>query len=124
MVKMKSLASYVDEYEVPKLSPRNQIVVKAGLPDADDTEALTDEDKEKRKKLHKQLKEAQEDENSFFMCLICFKVLLDPMECTKCDTAFCNDCITQWKKSQSDRCPINCSDPEYKKMNRFISKIL
>ena len=125
MVKMKSLASYVEEYEVPKLSPRNQIVIKSGLPDAENTEEnMTDEEKEKYKKLQRKLKESQEEENNFFMCLICFKVLLDPQECTKCDTAFCNDCITQWKKTTSDRCPLNCSNPEYKKLNRFISKIL
>jgi len=70
-------------------------VVKSGLvAPLVDMESFTEEEKASHLKLQKELKDAQEDENSFFMCLICFKVLLDPMECTKCDTPFCSDCIT------------------------------
>lgn len=33
---------------------------------------------------------------NYFQCNICLKVLVDPVECTKCQTAFCKECIAQW----------------------------
>mmetsp|Transcript_64106 Transcript_64106/g.119196 ORF Transcript_64106/g.119196 Transcript_64106/m.119196 type:complete len:136 (+) Transcript_64106:78-485(+) len=30
-------------------------------------------------------------------CLVCFDVLLDPMECPKCQTLVCRACSDQWK---------------------------
>jgi len=37
----------------------------------------------------------------FFICSICKKVLLEPMECNKCDTPFCGDCVEKWKKDNN-----------------------
>jgi hypothetical protein len=63
--------------------------------------------------------------DAFFVCSICSKVLNDPMECNKCDTPFCGDCIETWKQS-NDRCPgkDSCVSPEYIPMHRFVKNLL
>jgi len=61
----------------------------------------------------------------FFICGICKKVLLEPMECNKCDTPFCADCVEKWKKDNS-QCPgkEKCSSSEYIPMHRFVKNLL
>ena len=38
------------------------------------------------------------EDEKYFKCLICMKILSDPKECSTCRTAFCGDCIEGWKK--------------------------
>merc|ERR1711957_248232 len=63
--------------------------------------------------------------DKFFICGICKKVLLEPVECNKCDTPFCADCVETWKKDNST-CPAKerCSDCSYIPMHRFVKNLL
>lgn len=42
-----------------------------------------------------------------FKCLICSEVLLDPIECSGCQTSFCSECIRAWQ-TRSSECPNRC----------------
>jgi len=42
-----------------------------------------------------------------FKCLICAEVLLDPLECSGCQTSFCGECIKAWQ-ARSAECPNRC----------------
>ena len=42
-----------------------------------------------------------------FKCLICSEVLLDPVECSGCQTNFCSECIHAWQ-ARSSECPNRC----------------
>ena len=35
----------------------------------------------------------QEEILSHFTCLLCYGIALDPMKCTKCETAYCKTCL-------------------------------
>jgi len=73
--------------------------------------------------LNKKLADAKKESDHHFICTICFKVLYEPVECTKCQTAFCEDCIEGWKKNNRD-CPVRCDSVEYRAMHRFVKNIL
>ena len=68
---------------------------------------------------------AERRHDAFFVCSLCKKVLMEPMECNKCDTPFCADCLETWKKDH-DRCPgkDSCANPEYIPMHRFVKNLL
>ena len=34
-----------------------------------------------------------DEQNSYFNCTICMKIVLEPKECSNCQTLFCTDCI-------------------------------
>ena len=34
-----------------------------------------------------------EEQNAYFNCTICMKIVLEPKECSNCQTLFCSDCI-------------------------------
>ena len=42
-----------------------------------------------------------------FLCVICEKIVKNPLECPNCVGLFCLECI--WAKGLSDRCPKKCS---------------
>ena len=74
--------------------------------------------------LNRKLADAVSHENDHhFICTICFKVLKDPMECVKCQTSFCADCIDGWKRNNST-CPVRCDYASYKEMHKFVKQIL
>ena len=41
-------------------------------------------------------------------CRICHGVLLNPMECNKCENCFCMSCLQKWLK-ESGTCPFKCN---------------
>ncbi len=55
--------------------------------------------------------EKKSESFNFFTCTICMKVVCNPIECNKCQNAFCSDCIENWKKEREDMCPMQCEDP-------------
>lgn len=74
--------------------------------------------------LNQKLADAHAHENdSHFICTICFKVLHEPMECAKCQTSFCADCIDGWKRNNRT-CPVRCEYASYKEMHKFVRQIL
>ena len=64
----------------------------------------------------KQLMDGMEDH---FTCNICQKIVLDPKECTKCQTPFCSKCIDEWKQ-RSQNCPLRCDRTTYSDMHRLV----
>ena len=68
------------------------------------------------------------DFNAFFVCQICLKVILEPRECQKCQTAFCKKCIDTWiaqcPLENATRCPIRCVGTSFLPIHRFAKQEL
>lgn len=66
--------------------------------------------------------------NQFFVCQICLKVILDPKECIKCQTAFCAGCIDKWvgqsPLENNSSCPLRCTDTRFQPIHRFAKQEL
>lgn len=72
---------------------------------------------------------AQSDQNNYFTCAICLKVVHEPKECQTCNNLFCGSCILQWEgKDPQDAqdvivgskvCPFHCKQPKYGNIHRF-----
>ena len=60
------------------------------------------------------------EDEKYFKCLICMKILSDPKECSTCRTAFCGDCIEGWKKQKMKKCPLQCANDTYVDMHRVL----
>ena len=56
------------------------------------------------------------------VCSICLCVLEDPIECKKCETNFCSECINSWKQ-RNNKCPNNC-ELILSKSHRFLRSFL
>lgn len=71
----------------------------------------------------------KEDYKSFehmYICSICNGIIIDPMQCQKCENCFCNECISSWEK-KSTTCPFNCEKfvvKSSKIMKTLLSKML
>ena len=63
------------------------------------------------------------DHDNYFTCVICFKVLSDPKECSQCQTAFCSDCIEKWTRERRS-CPIKCQEARYCDLHRFVKNLM
>ena len=64
------------------------------------------------------------DLDNHYICSICFKVVSNPVECSKCNKAFCKECAEGWSK-QNSKCPISrCERPEYVPLHRYMLKLL
>ena len=60
-----------------------------------------------------------------FTCNLCKEILLDPVECTNCSTAFCKLCISSWHQKNPYKCPLLCSNKyKYVNMHRVVKKML
>lgn len=44
------------------------------------------------------LDKKMEEQNNYFTCTICLKVVKDPRECGQCSNIFCFDCLADWNK--------------------------
>ena len=40
-----------------------------------------------------------------FLCMICWNIVIEPMECIGCDNIYCGSCISLWIK-KNNRCPM------------------
>ena len=58
--------------------------------------------------------------DNYFICKICLKIVSQPRECTKCETAFCKGCLDQWNRNAPFlKCPLRCDQPKFKPIHRF-----
>ena len=48
------------------------------------------------------------EQEGYFICPVCMKLLFDPIECKNCENAFCTPCINSWLKRSKDECPFRC----------------
>ena len=48
------------------------------------------------------------EQEGYFICPICMKLLFEPIECKNCENAFCTPCINSWLKRSKDECPFRC----------------
>ena len=69
---------------------------------------LEDSEKRELSQLLKDYKSQLEDEDNYFTCSICLKIILEPKECSDCHSAFCNKCLHQWttKGENPKKCPM------------------
>jgi histone-lysine N-methyltransferase SETD3 len=56
------------------------------------------------------------------ICLICLKILYNPMACSQCESHFCLTCIQTWQKKKN-QCPFNCN-LKISKASKIINSIL
>jgi hypothetical protein len=47
-------------------------------------------------------------------CPICIDIIIEPMQCEKCNNLFCKKCLESWSRVDK-RCPNRCKNPNYKK---------
>jgi hypothetical protein len=57
---------------------------------------------------------------NFLSCAICEGFLIEPLECTKCQTNYCKGCLNTW----NGNCPKKCGSKNYTKVHRITSHSL
>eukprot|EP00831_Metopus_contortus_P061725 TRINITY_DN5362_c0_g1_i2.p1 TRINITY_DN5362_c0_g1~~TRINITY_DN5362_c0_g1_i2.p1 ORF type:complete len:394 (+),score=40.91 TRINITY_DN5362_c0_g1_i2:223-1404(+) len=60
------------------------------------------------------------------LCCICFNLLREPMECTKCGAMFCKACIDEWLRFKKE-CPNRCKmsvDAVIRPASRIVWKLI
>ena len=58
-------------------------------------------------------------------CSLCSSILINPVMCMKCQTAFCKKCADNWSQNNS-KCPKGCPEPNYdigKTQKEMLSKL-
>ena len=68
-------------------------------------------------------KEYFETLSDFSMCTVCTGIVIEPVQCNKCENCFCKNCINQWCKNCKS-CPMKCVSPEFKEPSRLIKNML
>lgn len=123
VVRMPLASVNVDQDKVDELARRypNGLPYKPApykKPDDDDQhlniDNLIQDDKELREKAN------------FFICSICTMVVMDPLECSGCQTLFCTSCIDPWR-ANNDCCPKKCKgneEVEFREVHRYINQEL
>lgn len=52
-------------------------------------------------------------------------VITDPVECSKCERSWCQDCLDKFSKTvDPHRCPSMCADPQFRDLHRVIKNLL
>lgn len=54
------------------------------------------------------------------ICSICLGFLIDPLECSKCQSNYCKNCLNGW----SGRCPKKCGFRNYVKVHKMTAQAL
>lgn len=49
---------------------------------------------------------------------------MDPRECSSCRSAFCRECIDEWKDKENEKCPTGCSLFEISQPHPLVVKAL
>lgn len=57
------------------------------------------------------------------ICSICTGVLINPVQCNKCENSYCKKCIEEWSKVQN-YCPMKCKEQTFKEASRITKNIL
>lgn len=66
-----------------------------------------------------------EKNTTMFCCPICFRLVYDPKQCTKCDSIFCAVCVREQIQKGKDKCPFKCAGTfEVGKLNRYLKEQL
>jgi hypothetical protein len=59
-------------------------------------------------------------------CILCNNILIEPLMCMNCQKVCCKKCIDKWKIDNNEKCPNNCSNPNYQNCrdrNEILSKL-
>lgn len=56
-------------------------------------------------------------------CDICLGILMNPKQCTLCETTFCEECITGWTKKHNS-CPMRCNNFKIADPPRVLKNML
>ena len=63
------------------------------------------------------------EKTNFFVCPVCVNVVIDPKECSGCQSLFCKKCIEPWLERGNNHCPKKCKgneEVEFKEVHRFV----
>jgi hypothetical protein len=56
-------------------------------------------------------------------CEICLGILMNPKQCTLCETTFCNICISEWTQKHNS-CPMRCNNFKIADPPRVLKNML
>ena len=65
-------------------------------------------------------KSDEKEIDTHFICVVCTGVVLDPTECSGCESLYCRGCLNR----KDMACPKRCGGSSYQKVNRFIMNTL
>lgn len=51
-------------------------------------------------------------------------LLVDPLECKKCENAFCKKCLDDWLKKHPNECPNRCQPISAGPLHRVLRTVL
>ena len=51
----------------------------------------------------------------FIKCPLCSGILINPVMCMKCQTAFCRQCVDDWSLKNPTKCLKGCLETNYEK---------
>ena len=97
--KLEGLSYIPKPYEKPVILSKNLDIAN-----------LVEEDKKMRERAE------------FFVCLICAMVVLNPSECSGCQSLYCADCIALWRE-KNNYCPKKCQGNEaveFRQVHRLV----
>ena len=80
---------------------------------------------DKRLDLNNLAEESQDmvEKAKFFVCAICTMIVLNPLECNKCNSPYCRECIDQMKANGIRTCPKKCngaSSADFGELHRYV----
>jgi hypothetical protein len=56
-------------------------------------------------------------------CMIYTKLVMDPLQCEKCENLFCKKCIVGWQRT-SKVCSVSCINSQFKEPGRMAKNML
>lgn len=56
-------------------------------------------------------------------CTICTGLIVNPIQCSKCENYYCSSCLDEWSKTKNI-CPMRCTSPMFHEGGRIIKNIL
>jgi len=60
------------------------------------------------------------------ICYLCEHLLWNPLQCSVCESSFCNECLKEYFLKNDKSCPNNCINPTFKEsklLNEILSKL-
>lgn len=49
------------------------------------------------------------------ICSLCSNIMIDSKMCMTCQSSFCNECLEEYLKSNKNKCPKGCNNPNFEK---------
>lgn len=56
-------------------------------------------------------------------CNLCLGILINPIECSSCESSFCKSCIEEWRNF-NEICPYKCNKNEVRESPRMLKELL